>query len=94
MAEERPPHAVAGAKVRTVLGCLIEVASRGGADRLLLGGDTARKSSFVSYDGMPGLVYLPGRFVSRLKEAEGEDLTRKILVENPARLLTFVSAQG
>jgi phosphotriesterase-related protein len=76
----------------TVLGCLIEVASRGGADRLLLGGDAARKSSFASYDGMPGLVYLPRRFVPRLKEAAGEDLTHKILVENPARLLTFASA--
>ena len=78
----------------TVLGCLIEVASRGGADRLLLGGDAARKSSFASYDGMPGLVYLPGRFVPRLKEAGGEALTRKILVENPARLLPLASAQG
>jgi predicted metal-dependent phosphotriesterase family hydrolase len=43
---------------------------------------------------MPGLVYLPGRFVPRLKEAGGEALTRKILVENPARLLPLASAQG
>ena len=78
----------------TVLGCLIEVASRGGADRLLLGGDVARRSSFASYGGMPGLAYLPKHFVPRLRKAGGEDLARKILVENPARFLAFAPAQG
>lgn len=72
-----------------ILDCLTEVASRGGEDRILLGGDVARRSSFTSYGGMPGLAYLPRRFVPRLVEAGGELLASKILVDNAARFLAF-----
>ena len=72
-----------------VLECLLEVASRGGADRLLMGSDLARRSAFRSYGGMPGLEYLPRRFIPRLIEAGGESLVHRILDVNPARLLTL-----
>jgi phosphotriesterase-related protein len=72
-----------------ILDCLLEVASRGGAERILLGGDVARRSSFISYGGMPGLAYLPRRFMPRLKEAGDEKLVRHVLVDNPARFLAF-----
>ncbi|QBI22058.1 aryldialkylphosphatase [Egibacter rhizosphaerae] len=72
----------------TVLDCLVEVAARGGADRLLLGGDVARRSSYVSYGGMPGLAYLPERFLPRLRERAPE-LETRIMCDNPARLLAF-----
>jgi 5-phospho-D-xylono-1,4-lactonase len=72
-----------------LLDCLLRVASRGGADRLLLGGDVARRTVFRSYGGLPGMAYLPRRFVPRLAEMGGEDLVRRILIDNPARLLGF-----
>ncbi|GAA2898436.1 phosphotriesterase [Streptosporangium fragile] len=70
-----------------LLDCLCEVAARGGASRLLLGGDVARRTRYVAYGGMPGLGYLGERFLPRLRERAGEALERAILVDNPARLL-------
>ena len=72
-----------------LLDCLLRVATLGGADRLLLGGDVARRTAFRSYGGLPGMAYLPRRFVPRLAEMGGEDLVRRILVDNPARFLGF-----
>jgi 5-phospho-D-xylono-1,4-lactonase len=72
-----------------LLDCLLAVAERGGADRLLLGGDVARRSSFASYGGMPGMAYLPERFVPRIERSAGAELVRRVLVENPARALAM-----
>jgi predicted metal-dependent phosphotriesterase family hydrolase len=74
----------------TLLECLVKVASAGGADRLTLGGDVARRSSFRAYGGLPGLAYLPKRFIPRLQRMGGEELVHTILVSNPARFLAFV----
>lgn len=72
-----------------LIGALVSVAERGGAERLLLGGDVARRSSFRAYGGLPGMAYLPSVFIPRLAAAGGEDLVHTILVENPARFLAF-----
>jgi predicted metal-dependent phosphotriesterase family hydrolase len=72
-----------------LLDCLLRVVSQGGAGRLLLGGDVARRTAFRSYGGLPGMTYLPRRFVPRLAEMGGEDLVRRILIENPAQYLGF-----
>lgn len=72
-----------------LLDCLVTVAANGGADRLLLGGDVARRSSFTSHGGLPGMAYLPRRFVPRLARLAGDDLVEQILVINPARLLAW-----
>jgi phosphotriesterase-related protein len=72
-----------------LLDCLLEAASMGAEDKITLGGDVARRGSFASYGGMPGLAYLPRRFVPRLRRAGGEELANRILVENPARFLAF-----
>lgn len=77
-----------------LLDCLLETASMGAEDRITLGGDVARRSSFTSYGGMPGLAYLPRRFVPRLREAGGEKLIHKVLTQNPASFLTFVPEQA
>jgi 5-phospho-D-xylono-1,4-lactonase len=69
--------------------CLISVAEQGGAERLLLGGDVARRSSFRAYGGLPGLTYLPSTFVPRVARAGGDELVNTILVSNPARFLAF-----
>jgi predicted metal-dependent phosphotriesterase family hydrolase len=73
----------------TILDCLLQVAARGGAERLVLGGDVARRSSFHAYGGLPGLAYLPQRFIPRLRAAGGDALVQQILVANPARYLAF-----
>ena len=77
-----------------LLDCLLRVTRLGGADRLLLGGDVARRRAFRSYGGLPGMAYLPRRFVPRLAEMGGEDLVRRILVDNPARFLGFTPPEG
>lgn len=73
----------------TILDCLLRTAERGAADRLLLGGDVARRRRYRAYGGMPGLDYLPARFVPRVAEAGGAELVRRFLVDNPARLLAW-----
>lgn len=73
----------------TILDCLIRTARRGRSDRLLVGGDVARRSSFRSYGGLPGLDYLPRVFAPRLAAEGGEDLLERILVANPAAFLGF-----
>jgi predicted metal-dependent phosphotriesterase family hydrolase len=77
-----------------LLDCLLQVAARGGAERILLGGDVARRSSFRSYGGIPGLAYLPERFIPRLRDASGDELVHQILVANPARFLAFTPADA
>jgi 5-phospho-D-xylono-1,4-lactonase len=74
--------------------CLVTVANRAGADRLLLGGDVARRSSFEAYGGLPGMSYLGRRFVPRLRAAGGEDLVDAVLVRNPARVLALPSREN
>ena len=49
-----------------VLDCLLRTAEQGGLDRILLGGDVARRTRYVAYGGMPGLAYLGERFLPRL----------------------------
>jgi phosphotriesterase-related protein len=71
-----------------VLDCLIAAAGQGSADRILLGGDVARRTRYVAYGGMPGLAYLGERFVPRLARAGGAELVDRVLVANPARWLT------
>ncbi|MCL4560914.1 MAG: phosphotriesterase-related protein [Chloroflexi bacterium] len=64
----------------------------GAGERILLGGDMARKSSWTSYGsaGAPGLAYILTRFVPLLKEhGVGEEAIRRILVENPKNFLAF-----
>ncbi|MFW6724886.1 hypothetical protein ACHZ98_33030 [Streptomyces sp. MAR4 CNY-716] len=73
----------------TVLGCLLATAERAGPDRLLLGGDVARRARYRAYGGMPGLDYLPRRFLPRVAAEGGEELVRAVTVTNPARLLDW-----
>lgn len=65
------------------------VVERGAGDRVLLGGDVARRSRYIAYGGMPGLAYLGERYVPRLRGLVGDDAVDRMLVANPARLLTL-----
>jgi len=74
-----------------VLDCLLAAAAQGASSRIVLGGDFARRTRYVSYGGLPGLAYLGERFVPRLVRAGGSELADRVLVANPARWLTLRS---
>lgn len=72
-----------------LIGCLAAVVGGGAGNRVLLGGDVARRTRYVAYGGMPGLAYLFERFVPRVREAVGDAGLDRLLVENPARWLSW-----
>lgn len=74
-----------------VLDCLERVAATGDSSRLVLGGDVARASRYRAYGGLPGIDYLPRRFVPRVRARLGDALTDRVLVDNPARLLSLAT---
>jgi 5-phospho-D-xylono-1,4-lactonase len=71
-----------------IIDCLERVVATGDACRLVLGGDVARRTRYLAYGGMPGLEYLPRRFLPRLRDRVGSDVVDQLLIDNPARLLT------
>lgn len=70
-----------------LLSCIANVVSRGAGHRVLVGGDVARSSRFVAAGGMPGMAYLPIRFLPRLRALIGDEATDRILVHNARSLL-------
>ncbi len=72
-----------------ILDCLERALADGDPTRVLLGGDVARKSRYRAYGGMPGLDYLPRRFVPRVRERLGTAAVDALLVDNPGRVLTL-----
>lgn len=72
-----------------IIDCLERVVGTGDPTRLVLGGDVARRSRYRAYGGMPGLDYLPRRFIPRLRNALGVQIVDGLLVANPARLLSL-----
>jgi 5-phospho-D-xylono-1,4-lactonase len=73
----------------TILRLIAELAERGYASQLLLGGDTGRASMMRAYGGGPGLDYVFARFKPRLERELGADLSEQIFVANPARAFAF-----
>jgi phosphotriesterase-related protein len=78
----------------TTLQLIADLAERGLAQQLLLGGDTGRRSMMRTYGGGPGLDYLFARFKPRLERELGLDMSQRIFVENPARALAFEPRAG
>ncbi|MEV7577126.1 MULTISPECIES: phosphotriesterase family protein [unclassified Microbacterium] len=72
-----------------LLALTVAVVERGAGDRILLGGDVARRTRYIAYGGMPGLAYLGERYLPRLREAVGDDAVHRMLVTTPARFLTL-----
>jgi phosphotriesterase-related protein len=72
--------------------CLSATVAGGAGDRVLLGGDVARRTRYPSYGGMPGLAYLFDRFVPRVRAAVGDAALASMLVANPARWLSWEPA--
>jgi predicted metal-dependent phosphotriesterase family hydrolase len=73
----------------TILALIADLATRGVAGQLLLGGDTGRASMMRAYGGGPGLDYVFARFKPRLERELGQELSRQIFVDNPARAFAF-----
>lgn len=73
----------------TILELIAALAERGFVDRILVGGDTGRRSSFRAYGGGPGLDYVFARFKPRLERELGQGLSEQIFVANPARAFAF-----
>jgi phosphotriesterase-related protein len=73
----------------TILQLIADLAERGQGGRLLLGGDTGRRSMLRAYGGGPGLDYVFARFKPRLERELGDELAREIFVTNPARAFAF-----
>lgn len=74
-----------------LLALTVAVVERGAGDRILLGGDVARRTRYIAYGGMPGLAYLGDRYLPRLREAVGNDAVHRMLVTTPARFLALHS---
>ncbi|SDE15435.1 phosphotriesterase family protein [Auraticoccus monumenti] len=72
-----------------LVACLAAVVDLGHGDRLLLGGDVARASRYRGYGGFPGMRYLTERYLPRVRSAIGDEATEAVLVENPARWLSW-----
>jgi phosphotriesterase-related protein len=75
----------------TILALIADLAERGYADGLLLGGDTGRRSMLRAYGGGPGLDYVFARFKPRLERELGRELSDQIFVANPARAFAFTT---
>jgi predicted metal-dependent phosphotriesterase family hydrolase len=73
----------------TILQLIAELANRGHAASLLLGGDTGRRGMLRAYGGGPGMDYVFARFKPRLERELGARLSQQIFVENPARAFAF-----
>lgn len=73
----------------TLISAIAEVCAAGHADRVLLGGDVARRSRYAAYGGMPGLAYLAERFIPRLVLSIGAPPVRGFLTDNAQRLLRW-----
>lgn len=71
-----------------IVDCLERVLATEDPGLVVFAGDVAGALA-TTPAGMPGLTYLPLRFVPRLRQRVGRHLTEQLLVTNPARLLTL-----
>ncbi|UJP09984.1 aryldialkylphosphatase [Microbacterium sp. KUDC0406] len=72
-----------------LLALTAEAVRRGAGDRIVLGGDVARRTRYIAYGGMPGLAYLGDRYLPRLRAEIGDEAVDRMLIDNPARLLSL-----
>lgn len=67
--------------------CAARAIDLGAGDRIVIGGDVARRTRYVEYGGMPGLEYLGKRVLPRLAVELGAAATKRLTIDNPARLI-------
>lgn len=69
--------------------CLSEVIDGRGGQGVMIGGDVARATRYQAYGGMPGLSYLPERFLPRLEAVIAASAYAAVTRQNASRWLTF-----
>jgi predicted metal-dependent phosphotriesterase family hydrolase len=74
-----------------ILVCLVEAVRQGAGERIVLGGDVARASRYRAYGGLPGLDYLPRRFLPRLEPLLAPEVYEAVTRRNASRLLALSS---
>jgi phosphotriesterase-related protein len=74
---------------RERLRLIATLVDRGYGRQVMLGGDMARRSYFVSYHGGPGLAHIPGTIAASLHEQIGPAALQELLIDNPRRWLAF-----
>jgi predicted metal-dependent phosphotriesterase family hydrolase len=69
---------------------IVRLGAEGFGDRVCLSGDLARRSYLTSWGGAPGYAYILEQFLPLLlKFGLSEPQARALVVDNPARLLTW-----
>lgn len=66
-----------------------KLVEHGYSEKILFGGDLARSSRYLAYDGSPGLAFLHKEFLPKLEKYSNQSTILKILVENPISWLSF-----
>jgi len=69
-----------------LIGGMVEA---GLGDRLLLGLDLGQRDYFRTYGGGPGLIYMMGTFVPRLRKRIGSPASEKIVTDNAAGVFAW-----
>lgn len=77
---------------------ILDVVEAGFAERILIGGDLARKTDLTAYTGGPGLHYIAGEWLPRFRaellerhysERDIDEMVRLFFIENPKRYFSF-----
>ena len=85
----------------TRIDVILDVVDAGLGDRILIGGDLARRTDLTAYTGGPGLHYIAGEWLPRFRAELTErgfstndidELERLFFVENPRRYFEFCEA--
>jgi phosphotriesterase-related protein len=72
-----------------VLSLIADLVDAGFGDRLLVGGDMARRDMWRSHGGGPGLAWIFSGFHARLRHQLGDEVADAITLTNPARHLAW-----
>lgn len=70
-----------------LIDCAVAAIERGAGERIVIGGDVARRNRYVEYGGMPGLQYVGDRVLPRLRAAVGTASTHRLTTENASELV-------
>ena len=74
-----------------ILELIADLAARGLADKVLVGGDTGRASMMRAYQEEPGLDYVFGGSSHDSSASSGRSFSDRIFVRNPAQAFAFAA---
>jgi 5-phospho-D-xylono-1,4-lactonase len=80
---------VVGAAQTENLTLFSELVKQGFSNKILFGGDLARRSRYLSYGGSPGLRFLGEVYLPKLITISSQEVVTQILQKNPVTWLSF-----